>query len=173
LKFLSTFAANGYQIGDKPAKWQQVSASQSARRSPWSQKGGGVTHAASTTFSTSSLRTQCERRDPYRGVRLLGRMGNALRKTMACGYGPLLVAGATERVAHLILPVVPMCRIPTGIALTPKSERSSMPSRTHKRGVSRSSRTLGAGCDGRGVSADERQCRGRRSRMVLAPRRWR
>ena len=76
------------------------------------------------------------------------------------------------------LPVVPMCRIPTGIALTPKSERSSMPSRTHKRGVSRSSRTLGAGCDGRKVSkrdlrADERCLCGRRSRMVLAPRRWR
>jgi hypothetical protein len=28
-------------------------------------------------------------------------------------------------------------------------------SRTHKRGASRSSRTLGAGCDGRGTSRDE------------------
>jgi hypothetical protein len=31
-----------------------------------------------------------------------------------------------------------------------------LPSRTHKRGASRSSRVLGAGCDGRGMSRDER-----------------
>src|SRR5882757_4967683 len=36
-----------------------------------------------------------------------------------------------------------------GIALSGKSKRCSRPSRTHKRGGSRSSRTLGAGCDGR------------------------
>jgi hypothetical protein len=50
---------------------------------------------------------------------------------------------------------------PVGIALTPKSPPTSHASRTHKRGVSRSSRTLGAGCGGRfggaltnGVDAD-------------------
>src|SRR6266702_6145305 len=36
-----------------------------------------------------------------------------------------------------------------GIASSGKSKRCSRPSRTHKRGGSRSSRTLGAGCDGR------------------------
>jgi hypothetical protein len=38
---------------------------------------------------------------------------------------------------------------PDGIAQNPKSERSSALSRTRKRGGSRSSRTLGAGCGGR------------------------
>jgi hypothetical protein len=47
------------------------------------------------------------------------------------------------------------------------------PSRAHKRGASRSSRTLGAGCGGRGSAADERHGCGRRSRVVLTPRRWR
>jgi hypothetical protein len=42
-----------------------------------------------------------------------------------------------------------------------------------KRGVSRSSRTLGAGCDGRLGATDERVLSGRRSRVVLTPRRWR
>ena len=48
-----------------------------------------------------------------------------------------------------------------------------------KRGVSRSSRTLGAGCGGRGsvrrevFRADGWRCSGRRSRVVLAPRRRR
>jgi hypothetical protein len=53
-----------------------------------------------------------------------------------------------------------------------------LPSRSLKRGGSRSSRTLGAGCDGRKVlkrshCADEQRLCGRRSRVVLAPRRWR
>jgi hypothetical protein len=43
----------------------------------------------------------------------------------------------------------------------------------HERGVSRSSRTLGAGCGGRGCAFDEQRKRGRRSRVVLTPRRWR
>jgi hypothetical protein len=47
------------------------------------------------------------------------------------------------------------------------------PSRAHKRGASRSSRTLGAGCGGRGSAGDEWHRRGRRSRVVLTPRRWR
>jgi hypothetical protein len=46
-----------------------------------------------------------------------------------------------------------------------------------ERGVSRSSRTLGVGCDGRnGVrreGAGRNACCGRRSRVVLTPRRWR
>jgi hypothetical protein len=41
------------------------------------------------------------------------------------------------------------------------------------RGVSRSSRTLGAGCGGRGGALDEWRQSGRRSRVVLTPRRWR
>ena len=57
----------------------------------------------------------------------------------------------------------------------PKQQISSIlpPSRAHKRGASRSSRTLGAGCGGRGSAFDERHRRGRRSRVVLTPRRWR
>jgi hypothetical protein len=43
-----------------------------------------------------------------------------------------------------------------------------------RRGVSRSSRTLDAGCDGRTLTQETNAAaRGRRSRVVLAPRRWR
>jgi hypothetical protein len=42
-----------------------------------------------------------------------------------------------------------------------------------KRGGSRSSRTLGAGCGGHERALDETCGRGRRSRVVLTPRRWR
>ena len=41
------------------------------------------------------------------------------------------------------------------------------------RGVSRSSRTLSAGCDGRGGTQTNGAGHGRRSRVVLASRRWR
>jgi hypothetical protein len=41
------------------------------------------------------------------------------------------------------------------------------------RGVSRSSRTLGAGCGGRGGALTNVLACGRRSRVVLTPRRWR
>src|SRR5262249_5522822 len=41
-----------------------------------------------------------------------------------------------------------------------------------KRDASRSSRTLGAGCDGRVGARDEAHERGRPSRVVLVPRRW-
>src|SRR6476661_10910490 len=54
-----------------------------------------------------------------------------------------------------------------------KSALQLPPSRAHKRGASRSSRTLGTGCGGRGRAGDERRARGRRSRVVLTPRRWR
>ena len=43
----------------------------------------------------------------------------------------------------------------------------------HKRGVSRSSRTLGGGSDGRGCALDEQRGCGRQSRVVLTPRCWR
>jgi hypothetical protein len=52
-------------------------------------------------------------------------------------------------------------------------------SRAHKRGVSRSSRTLSAGCDGlfrvgaRSIAGGRPIWAGRRNRMVLAPRCWR
>jgi len=54
-----------------------------------------------------------------------------------------------------------------------KSTLQLPPSRPTQRGVSRSSRTLGTGCGGRGRAGDERRARGRRSRVVLTPRRWR
>jgi len=46
-------------------------------------------------------------------------------------------------------PVVPICRIPTGLISTPNQKHLPALSRLTKRGVSRSSRTLGAGCGGR------------------------
>ena len=45
-------------------------------------------------------------------------------------------------------------------------------SRSDQRGVSRSSRTLAAGCDGRGCISRRGIWRGRRNRVVLIPRRW-
>jgi hypothetical protein len=41
-----------------------------------------------------------------------------------------------------------------------------------RRGASRSSRVLEAGCDGRSGATDERACCGRQKRVVLIPRRW-
>ena len=45
--------------------------------------------------------------------------------------------------------------VQSSLALSGKSQRCFRASRCHMRGVSRSSRTLEAGCDGRGVSQDE------------------
>ena len=55
----------------------------------------------------------------------------------------------------------------------PKSPLQTAPSRTQKRGVSRSSRTLDAGCGGRDSHDDECGSSVRRSRVVLTPRCWR
>src|SRR6266576_5369305 len=59
-----------------------------------------------------------------------------------------------------------------------RSSGRSKGSRPQKRGGSRSSRTWGMGCGGRrggarNLCADERRFYGRRSRVVLTPRRWR
>jgi hypothetical protein len=51
------------------------------------------------------------------------------------------------------------------------SNRASV-SRARRRGVSRSSRTLGAGCDGRWRAPDESALCGRLNHVVLIPRRW-
>jgi hypothetical protein len=48
-------------------------------------------------------------------------------------------------------PVQPFSQKYSGVLFTQITSTSTS-SRTHKRGVSRSSRTLGAGCDGRGMS---------------------
>ena len=98
-----------------------------------------------------------------------------------CGLRPSAHPGMTAFVAGakpLILPVVPTCRIPSGLPKHPNQWLPFIRPASTKRGASRSSRTLEAGCDGRKVSkrdlrADERSLCGRRSRMVLAPRRWR
>jgi len=50
---------------------------------------------------------------------------------------------------------------------------SAHPAAFLQRGVSRSSRTLAVGCGGRGLASDDRRGHVRRSRVVLAPRRWR
>jgi len=73
---------------------------------------------------------------------------------------------------NLIPPVQPLLQkyfsSPTG-----RSSNRGLPSRTCQRGVSRSSRTLGGGCGGRGhVKRRMTLIRVRRSRVVLIPRRW-
>jgi hypothetical protein len=55
---------------------------------------------------------------------------------------------------------------------TGKSSLHARPVPPHKRGASRSSRTLGAGCGGRGSVQTYALACGRRSRVVLMPRRW-
>ena len=72
------------------------------------------------------------------------------------------------------LPVVPMCRSAAKLRASPNQRhRPRVPSR-FTRGVSRSSRTSGAGCDGRfSVRQTSAPESGRRSRVVLTPRRWR
>ena len=66
-------------------------------------------------------------------------------------FRDLLSAGGDEEV----LPVVPMCRIPSGLPEHPNQWLPFTCPASTKRGASRSSRTLAAGCDGRGMSADE------------------
>jgi hypothetical protein len=69
--------------------------------------------------------------------------------------------------------ICPSCQC-AAVDRIPKSPADSAPSRTHMRGVSRSSRTLGAGCDGRGsVEKTNDTCRVRQSHAVLSPRCWR
>ena len=67
--------------------------------------------------------------------------------------------------------ICPSCQS-VAVDRAPKSPAESPTSRTHTRGVSRSSRTLGAECDGRfgdGLTSAEQS--GRRSRVVLTSRR--
>jgi len=65
------------------------------------------------------------------------------------------------------LPVVPICRMHAALFGTPNHQHDSRRPAPLKRGASRSSRTLGAGCGGRERAHDERTRRGRRSRVVL------
>jgi hypothetical protein len=81
----------------------------------------------------------------------------------------------TRRANHFVLSEV-MSSPPAANTLLPLFRNiwlSSCVPRPIKRGVSRSSRTLGGGCDGRGGARDERAGHGRTSRVVLAPRCWR
>jgi hypothetical protein len=72
------------------------------------------------------------------------------------------------------LPVVPICRNPAAL-ISPPNQIHICSIRCPSRGAfARSSRTLGAGCGGRGrCQRRETLLRGRRSRVVLTPRRWR
>ena len=71
------------------------------------------------------------------------------------------------------MPVVPFGRRSQRLMLPPNHQQSPAHPVPTMRGVSRSSRTLGAGCDGR-LSCARRThvLSGRRSRSVLIPRRW-
>src|SRR5262249_48849627 len=132
-----------------------------------------------TTPSTSSLRTQGthnHRRMLFERVAATG----VEKQHEPVVMGPRVRGddGESCASAKLILPVVPTCRIPSGLPKHPNQWLPFIRPASTKRGASRSSRTLEAGCDGRKVSkrdlrADERCLCGRRSRMVLAPRRWR
>jgi hypothetical protein len=73
------------------------------------------------------------------------------------------------------LPVVPMCRRSLALRCRANQNDALACLVSAKRGGSRSSRTLGAGCDGRKAlkrnhCADEQRICGRRSRVVLALR---
>jgi hypothetical protein len=59
------------------------------------------------------------------------------------------------------------------VLTSPKSLHNPRRLVPSKRGGSRSSRTLGTGCGGRGRALDETCGCGRLSRVVLTPRRWR
>jgi hypothetical protein len=83
----------------------------------------------------------------------------------------VLVKTNFTRRFNLIRPFNPL-RENNPLAASGKSVAFLRPSRTHKRGGSRSSRTLGAGCDGRVGARDERGRRVRQNRVVLIPRRW-
>jgi len=74
--------------------------------------------------------------------------------------------------AMLDLPVVLICRCACALYIPPNQLHHPRYPAPHRRGASRSSRTLGAGCDGResiGRSLCARRPRpcGRRSRVVL------
>src|SRR6516165_5301555 len=64
------------------------------------------------------------------------------------------------------LPVVPMCRIPTGIAVNPKSERSSLHPASC-RGAFRDRHERGGGMRWTRYVTRRMTYRGRRSRVVL------
>ena len=69
--------------------------------------------------------------------------------------------------------ICPSCQC-AAVDRLPKSPAESAPFRAHMRGVLRSSRTLGAGCDGRGnIEKTNDRCRVRQSHAVLSPRCWR
>src|SRR6185437_2783088 len=93
---------------------------------------------------------------------------------------PLRVPLEKIRVRKIEIPKAPQadlgcpdCRLKT-FRFSPAANQSLLPlSRAHKRGVSRSSRTLGAGCDERGDVTRRMTLPVRRSRVVLTPRRWR
>src|SRR5216684_1571881 len=86
---------------------------------------------------------------------------------------------STRRANHFWFPEIVSSPKIKNISLPPSGKSVALvpPSRAHKRGASRSSRTLGAGCDGRlGVrrkffAGRERQGV-RPSRVVLTPRCW-
>ena len=71
------------------------------------------------------------------------------------------------------LPVAPACRMWPRLSCRANQKHPSRYPAALQRGVSRSSRTAAMGCDGRGLASDDRRGHVRRSRVVLAPRRWR
>jgi len=86
--------------------------------------------------------------------------------------GPLTTCVSCSGLRLGDLPVVSICRNPTSLISTPNHKHfPAVP--PHQEGRFAIVMNVEAGCGGRGSSAlDERGFRGRRSRVVLMPRRW-
>src|SRR5580700_1072309 len=70
------------------------------------------------------------------------------------------------------LPVVPICRNRPAL-ISPPNHRHLSAHPVPQEGRIMIVTDVGAGCGGRGGVDNERRWRGRRSRVVLTPRRWR
>src|SRR5689334_5967847 len=111
----------------------------------------------SATVETTSLRGATRRSNPSLGSRRHGLLRRAChRRAFARPVGSQWEANPHHSHAHFARRV--NLSHPHTLAPSGKSVALICASRTHKRGVSRSSRTLGAGCGGRlGCSARDRR----------------
>jgi hypothetical protein len=107
------------------------------------------------------------------------RMHDGVSSAAACPHSELTNSRQSNPTGKSVICLSSPFRKNIPVHFRPKSLLYPPLSRAHERGVSRSSRTLGAGCGGRDGGrrdfdrADECRFRGRRSRVVLTPRRWR
>jgi len=126
-----------------------------------SRDPGGVAPVMTTQILPPSSRAQAKqsRLSPRRQAGLLRRVAPRNWTCTAMTVARLCIPAMRK------LPVVHIFSCAVG------QIKTILPRVPHpiKRGASRSSRTLEAGCDGRNVAADECRYCGRRNRVVLAP----